>query len=86
MAISNLFLCLHPQFLNHPYHSSQFLESQSQGEDHNYDMLTVLSEKSKQCNSELENKMSNIKEELQGSQEDTIRPKEISSCTTLLHV
>ncbi|XP_034290716.1 interleukin-10 receptor subunit beta-like isoform X1 [Pantherophis guttatus] len=74
------------QFLNHPYHSSQFLESQSQGEDHNYDMLTVLSERSKQCNSKSENKMSNIKQELQGSQEDTIRPKEISSCTTLLHV
>ncbi|XP_026556367.1 interleukin-10 receptor subunit beta isoform X2 [Pseudonaja textilis] len=74
------------QFLSHPYHSSQFLESQSQEEVHNYDTLTVLSEESKQCNSESENKTSNIKKELQGSQEDTIRPKEISSCTTLLHV
>ncbi|XP_013923867.1 PREDICTED: interleukin-10 receptor subunit beta-like isoform X1 [Thamnophis sirtalis] len=63
------------QFLSHPYDSSQFLDSQSQGEDHNYDTVIVLSEKSKQCNSESENKTSNIKQELQGSQEDIIRSK-----------
>lgn len=72
MAISNLFLCLHPQFLSHPSHSSLFLESQPQGEDHNYDTLIVLSEMSKQCNSELENKTSNMKPELQGSQEENL--------------
>ncbi|KAM3837368.1 interleukin-10 receptor subunit beta [Vipera latastei] len=74
------------QFLSHPSRSSLFLESQPQGEDHNYDTLIVLSEMSKQCNSELENKTSNIKPELQGSQEDTFKPKEISNCTTLFHV
>ncbi|XP_007442084.3 interleukin-10 receptor subunit beta [Python bivittatus] len=49
------------QFLGQPSYSSQFLASQLQGEDHNYDTLIVLSEESEQCNSELKNKMSNIK-------------------------
>ncbi|XP_070606453.1 interleukin-10 receptor subunit beta isoform X2 [Erythrolamprus reginae] len=47
------------QFVKHPYHDSQFFETQ--GEDHVYDTLTVLSEMSKECNIESENKMSNIK-------------------------
>ncbi|XP_053242595.1 interleukin-10 receptor subunit beta isoform X2 [Podarcis raffonei] len=72
------------EFLSKPFYSSQFLASQSQGEEQAYDKIIVLSEESKSDN-ESEEQMRNAKQLLQGSHEEILRPKEVSDFTPLVH-
>ncbi|XP_061483762.1 interleukin-10 receptor subunit beta isoform X2 [Rhineura floridana] len=73
------------EFLSKPFYSSQFLASQSQGEEHAYDKIIVLSEESKTDDKESDEQVRNAKQQLQGSLKEISRPKDISDSMPLVH-
>ncbi|XP_044298455.1 interleukin-10 receptor subunit beta isoform X2 [Varanus komodoensis] len=71
------------EFLSKPSYSSQFLSSHSQGEDHDYDKIIVLSEELRDGNNVSEEQLSDTKDQFQKSQENASRPKVVPDCMLL---